>query len=128
MSTLIDRELFLAELITRFPEVAASIGEIEAGLLHPEMGVVSNTTRVAIKSNDWQTVAAHFEFISEMFAGGSEEVRNAVYVSYLENVLLGETEPQFTRARSMLPHVLSEAMSELEVHFERLLHAKRADA
>jgi hypothetical protein len=128
MPTPIDRECFLKALAKRFPEVAANISDIEAGLLQPEMGVVSIATRNAIGENDWQTVAAHFEFIAELFAGGSEAIRNAVCVSYLENILLGETEPQFARARSMLPHVLSEGMAELEAHFERLSRASRTGA
>ncbi len=124
----IDRELFLKALTERFPEVAVRIGELESGLLHPEMGVVSDATRSAIEAGNWQAVAAHFCFVSEVFAAGNEAVRNAVYVSYLENVLLGETAAQFLSARTMLPPVLADAMIQLEAHFERLTRANRNNA
>jgi hypothetical protein len=119
----IDREAFLVALAARFPDIAGNISDIESGLLHPEMGVVSDATRVAIAARDWETVAAHFQFISEVFAGGNDAVRNAVYVSYLENVLLGESSSEFAEARSILPPLLSHAMLELEEHFEELSHA-----
>lgn len=44
---------------------------------------------------------------------------------YLENVLLGETSSDFKKARAMLPPVLSQAMAELEAHFERLANVQQ---
>jgi hypothetical protein len=120
----IDRETFLQVLATRFPEIAENIGELESGLLHLEMGVVSNATREAITAENWQTVAVHFSFIAEVFAHGNEAIQNAVYVSYLENVLLGEASTEFATARAMLPPALAEAIVQLEAHFEMLAHAK----
>ncbi len=121
----IDREAFLQALTARFPEIAASINDIESGLLHPEMGVVSHATRSAIAAHNWEVVKAQFEFIGEIFVSANDAVRNAVYVSYLENVLLGETSFDFKKARAMLPPVLSQAMAELESHFERLANAQQ---
>jgi hypothetical protein len=125
MPTSIDREAFLQALTTRFPKIAANISDIESGLLHPEMGVVSHTTRAAITAHDWEAVKEQFEFIGEIFVGANEAVRNAVYVSYLENVLLRETSSEFKKARAMLPPVLSHAMVELDAHFESLANAQQ---
>ena len=127
-SPLVDRERFLAALSERFPEVASSITDIEAGLLHPEMSVVSHATRRAIEKQDWQVVQAHFQFLDRIFSNGNEAVRNAVYVSYLENVFLGETAEHFLAARAMLPEMLSTALTELEAHLKMLAHARRIDA
>ena len=121
----IDREAFLQALTERFPEIAASISDIESGLLHPEMGVISHATRSAIAAHKWEAVKEQFEFIGEIFVGANDAVRNAVYVSYLENVFLGETSSDFKMARAMLPPVLNHAMSELEAHFERLANAQQ---
>ena len=107
--TPIDRELFLTALAERFPEVSARISDLESGLLHLEMGVVSAATCSAIEAGNWQAVAAHFGFVGEVFSAGDDAVRNAVYVSYLENVLLGETATPFLSARAMLPPVLNTA-------------------
>ena len=121
----IDREAFLQALNARFPAIAASISDIESGLLHPEMGIVSHVTRSTITAHNWEAVKEQFEFIGEIFVGANDAVRNAIYVSYLENVLLGETSSDFQKARAMLPPVLSQAMVELEAHFERLANAQQ---
>ena len=125
ISPTIDQEAFLQALATRFPEIAENITEIESGLLHLEMAVVSHATHEAIEAKDWQTAAAHFSFIGEVFIRGNEAIENAVCVSYLENVFLGETSAKFASARAMLPPVLAAALVQLEAHFEALAHAKR---
>ena len=124
-SSSIDRQVFLQALATRFPEVAENITDIESGLLHPEMAVVSHATQEAIGTESWQTVAAHFSFIAEVFADGNAAIKNAVCVSYLENVFLGEASINHLSARAMLPPALAVALAELENHFESLSHAKR---
>ena len=44
----IDRERFIALLNEQFPEVAAKIDDISAGLLHLEMATFSRETQAAI--------------------------------------------------------------------------------
>jgi hypothetical protein len=104
------------------PEVSANISDIESGLLHPEMGVVADATRAAIDSREWTTVDVHFRFIDRVFTNGDAAVRNAVYVSYLENVLLGESASEFNEARTKLPQQLEQALCDLEAHFEIIFH------
>ena len=130
MSTLgaIDREAFLQALVARLPEIARSITENECGLLHMEMAVVSHATHEAIEAQNWNTLETHFSFISEVLQRGTEAVQNAVYVSYLENVFLGETKLEFACARAMLPPALAGALAKLEAHFEVLACAKPGDA
>ena len=108
----------------RFPEIAANISEIESGLLHPEMAVVSQATQEAVAAENWGTVASHFAFVEEVFVGADEAVKNAIYVSYLENLFLGETSANHLSARALLPFTLAQALLELEAHFEMLSHAK----
>lgn len=121
----VDRDAFLRALAGRFPSIAQSIGDLERGLLHAEMGVVSDATRTEIAVRNWESVKEHFSFIAEVFVAADDAVRNAVYVSYLENVLLGETAEHFAQARAMLPPVLVQAMAELEEHFEKLARYRR---
>lgn len=120
--SLIDRSVFLRLLHECLPEVSANISDIESGLLHPEMGVVADATRAAIDSREWTTVDVHFRFIDRVFTNGDDAVRNAVYVSYLENVLLGESASEFNEARTKLPQQLEQALCDLEAHFERIFH------
>jgi len=124
-SPTIDRKAFLQALATQFPEIAENIGEGESGLLHLEMAAMSHATLEAIEARSWNSVAAHFSFIDEVFASGNEAVQNAVYVSYLENIFLGEASAEFANARAMLPPTLAAGLVRLEAHFEKLAHAKR---
>jgi len=116
----VDRELFLELLNKRFPKVYADIDEIDSGLLHLEMAVFSHATSRAIEEMSWREVSKHFDFISDIFSRGTPEIQNAVTVSYLENVFIGEGSPRISKARSMLPHALSISLVELENHFEML--------
>lgn len=84
--TPIDRDRFVALLAERFPEVAAQIGDIAAGLVHCEMDTVQRATNAAIRSGDLPTVLAHFEFVDEVIRGADAAVENAVIVSYLEGL------------------------------------------
>ena len=123
--TSIDSDGFLQALAKRFPEIAANIDEVDSDLLHLEMAAVSHATQEAVNAQRWETVASHFAFIEEAFAGGTEEIKNAVYVSYLENIFLGESSSSHMSVRAMLPPELAKALVELQAHFQMLSHAKR---
>jgi hypothetical protein len=122
---LVDRAHFIELLNERFPSVYADITDLESGLLHMEMGVLSQATRLAIEEERWKDVAEHYDFIAKVFSRANADVNNAVYVSYLENVLLGEESSKFSQARRMLPDTLKCALVELEKHFDML--AKQAE-
>jgi len=122
----IGRDDFVREFQARFPEIAADIGDIEDGLLHLEMAVLSHATNGAVVEGRWSAVAEHFAFTSEIFARGNADLRNAVAVSYLENVFIGESSASFVFARSMLPVNLAVEMDLLEAHFAMLANAQSA--
>ena len=48
------------------------------------------------------------------------DVENAIYVSWLENVFLGDERPEFLASIARLPARLAEGLRELEKHFESL--------
>lgn len=122
-SRLINRNEFLRALAIRFPEIARNISGIETGLLHLEVAAVAHATLRAVTEQRWETVESHFVFINEIFADSDESVKNAVYVSYLENVFLGESSINLINARKLLPVSLGKALSELEAHFGMLSNA-----
>ena len=124
VSTPIDRDCFLRALAKRFPEIAVNIDEIDSGLLHLEIAVVSRATHEAVRAQRWEMVASHFAFMEEVFAGGNEAIKNAVCVSYVENIFLGETSVGHVHARAMLPPELATALAELEAHFQMLSHGQ----
>ena len=116
----VDYGEFIKRLEVRYPQVFSAISDIERGLLHCEMAVLARTTSKAIECGDMATVTDHFAFMEEVLASSDPHVENAVYVSYLENVFLGEDSAEFLVARSKLPARLAKALDQLERHFEAL--------
>ena len=88
--------------------------------VHLGMAALSQLTREAIYVSDWQEVQKLFLLVNTVFLDADEHVKNAVFVSYLENVLLGETDARFLEARAMLPPRLARAILQLEAHFKWL--------
>ena len=71
------------------------------------------------------TITRHFALMERVLSSAASDVENAVHVSYLENIFLGEDRPAFLAARQNLPPRLARGLIELEQHFENLArHAK----
>lgn len=115
-----NREQFLTGVEVLFPESFAKIEDIEDGLLHLEMADFSRTTMEAIKCGQTELVLAHLNFISGLFNRANSDLENAIYVSYLENIFLGELDREVEAARLLLPENLVIALTDLEKHFENL--------
>jgi hypothetical protein len=101
------------------------VDDDDRSLLHIEMAGFARLTCRAIDNGDERSMCAHFDFIEAVLSKAAPDVENAIYVSYLENIFLGEQPPAILRARAALPARLSVALSELERHF-RLLNANAA--
>jgi hypothetical protein len=123
---LINREEFLRRLTDRFPGVAAGIDDIDQGLLHLEMSAFARVTADAIDGRDRAQAMKFLEFAEEILAAADAAVENAIHVSYLENIFLGD-EPLRVEARAWLPPRLAKGLVELEQHFERLSQASARD-
>ena len=111
---------FVRRLELRFPSVAAALDSDERSLLHLGMAAFARATRAAIAAGQESVFLDHFGFADELLQNASPELENAVVVSYLENVFLGDTEIPVERARLKLPLRLEGALSQLERHFRRL--------
>jgi hypothetical protein len=116
----IDRARFIALLHEQFPEVAAKIEDISAGLLHLEMATFSRETQAVIDARDNETVKRHFRFVDEVFRDADPEVENAVNVSYLENLRFDGRKAGPTRTRGLLPLRLHQALVDLEEYLVKL--------
>ena len=98
----IDHQVFIQMLTDKFPSIAATIDEMDRGLLHLETGRFADATRAAIEAGDLETVAQHFRFVDEVLARADSDVENAIAVSYLEHLDLPLDDPKHIRARCML--------------------------
>ena len=118
--TAIDYKSFITLLKCEYPDVHAEIDDIAEGLLHLEKSVLAHSTERAIAAANWAVVASHLKFIETLLIRANEELRNAVAVSYFENVFLGLPSERMREAREMLPPTLAMELIELESHFEKL--------
>lgn len=110
---------FASRLMLYFPEVAINIDEDDFGILHLEMGELKLATRAAIIRGEWYTIRKHFNFVADLYGTGGPELRDAIRVSYLGNLLYGENSNNHERARAMLPASLSFVLRNLERHYKR---------
>jgi hypothetical protein len=110
------REEFLAELFERFPGLEYKQDPTVKGLLHCEMGWFSHKTSEAIEIRAFRGVRHHFEFVDHTLERATDELGNAIMVSYLENVSALNT-PGTRHARNLLTPRLAALVASLEGHF-----------
>ncbi len=92
------REEFLARLAADFPDVVAGFGPYSAGLLHCEVADFRRATERAMDAGQLWKAERHFRLVEELLAVAGPELRNALEVSYLEDLALGEWTPARHRA------------------------------
>jgi hypothetical protein len=87
------RTEFLARLAAHFPNVIASFGQYSSGLLHCEVADFRRATERAADAGRLWEVEQHFRLVEELLAVADAELRNALEVSYLEDLALGDCTP-----------------------------------
>jgi hypothetical protein len=80
----------LSRLAAEFPDVIAQIDRYAAGLLHCEVAAFRRATEQAMDAGRLWEAERHFRFVEQMLAVACPELRNALEVSYLEDLALGE--------------------------------------
>lgn len=101
------REQFLAELGAEFPDVVSQIRPDESGLLHCEVGAFRRVTESAMDGGRLWTAERHFRFVERVLREASPDVRNALEVSYLEDLAFGElTAARYKAVRERMPRTL----------------------
>lgn len=116
---------FIYQLMSEFPEIAARIDESDFGILPLEIGVMTLATKEAINRFGLHTVSMHFAFMGKLFDCANKELKDAIQIAYVENLLLGETSPAYAAARFLLPRYLGIALKQSESHF-KLINSFRA--
>jgi hypothetical protein len=121
----IDHPRFIALLAERFPEIAASVDPCSRGLLTLEMAALGCATQAAIDAQDTATVRRHFEFVDEVCRDATPNVKNAVSVSYLEDLRFEGRKAAPAKARQLLTPRLRQALADLEDYLARLFENRR---
>ena len=103
----VGRDEFLSRLSAEFPEVVGGFGPYSAGLLHCEVADFLRASERAMDSGRLWEAERHFRLVAEMLTAAGPELRNALEVSYLEDLALGEFTPARHRAiRERMPETL----------------------
>ncbi len=118
--TVMGRADFIHHVILHFPEVSSRIEEDDFGILHLEIGAMKLATREAILGYEFHTVRRHYSFISYLFEHADKELQDAIRVSYLEMLFIGEETPEYEHARGLLPKNLAEVLKKLELRYALL--------
>jgi hypothetical protein len=124
MAKPIDHARFVALLAERYPAVAADIDKCARGLLHLEMHALALAAQAAISDEDKAAVRGYFAFIGEVFRLATPDVRNAVFVSFLECMGFDGRHGKRIGAREMLSPQLQAGLRGLEEYNAELFRRK----
>lgn len=116
---LVNRADFMQQITLYLPEVAALIEESDFGIVHLEVGAVCIATKKAIAKRDFATVRQHLSLIADVFDRAESELYDAIRVSYLEALFLGETTTARMEARRMLSRPMENTLRHAELELDR---------
>ena len=116
---LIKRTDFMKMVTLYLPEVTARIEESDFGVVHLEIGAMKLATKDAFARSDFATVRKHLFLIADLFDRADAELFDAIRVSYLEAIFLGETSAAHIVARGMLSNAMENALRQAESRLEK---------
>jgi hypothetical protein len=109
--SLLGRDEFLARLRADFKDVVDSITPGEAGLLHCEVGRLLSATERAMDEGHLYTAQSHFLLVAEFLPRADDYLKNALEVSYLEDLALGECTPaRYKAVKERMPRHLRQIL------------------
>jgi hypothetical protein len=89
---------FLDLLAAEFPDVADEIRGEGDDLLHLDTATFRRATERAMDAGQFWAAEQHFRFVERVMNDAAPDVENALGVSYIEDLALGECTPQRYRA------------------------------
>ena len=101
----IDRSRFLHEVKARWPELREPINA-EQGLLHLAMAVVRRFAQGLIDGGRERGLAECYAFIDSCYRDGNAGLRNAIDVSFVEDLSFAEGKRSRRRGFDLLPATL----------------------
>lgn len=114
----VNEAKFLELALAEFPSLGEEFAEVE-GLFHFQMAAFSRLAKVAINRNDLVTLKRCYALLEEVAKSATFGVKNAIHVSFLENIDF-ESSPYGAEAKRLLPPLLSKMLAELEAHWQQI--------
>jgi hypothetical protein len=103
----VNREEFLSRLLAQFPEVFAEIKPSEKDLLHCEVAAFRLATENAMDTGHHWAAELHFRFVEQLLKEANPELRNALEISYLEDLALGKYTPmRYQAVKERMPKTM----------------------
>ena len=116
---LIRRGDFMQLVTLYLPEVVAYLEESDFGIAHLEIGAMKLATKDAFARSDFATVRKHLFLIADLFDRADAELYDAIRISYLEAIFLGDTSAAHIVARGMLSNAMGNALRQAELRLEK---------
>lgn len=116
---LVRRADFIKQMTLFLPEVAARIEESDFGFVHLEVGAMRIATLDAFARSDFASVRRHMQLAADLFDRADAELYDAIRVSWLEALFLGETSAAHIAARGMLSRPMENALRQAELRLEK---------
>ena len=117
-----DATEFEELVLSRFPNLRKDFEEWE-GSLHLQVSKFWRFTQSAIEARSLGVVSECFEIATYALSEGNDELRNAIYVSYLEHLDLRSEAGKY--AANLMPPKLEEARCAILDYDEELLGNRR---
>lgn len=105
---------FMQLLALHLPEVAEHVDESDFGYIHLEVGVLKLASRSAILSRNMSDMLRHLILVRDLLGRADQTLHDALRVSYLEALFLGESGAETIAARGMLPRVMEDMLRKAE--------------
>lgn len=115
---LVKRADFIKQITLYLPEVAARIEESDFGIVHLEVGTLRLATREAFARSDFAAVRKHMQLAADLFDRADAELYDAIRVSWLEALFLGETSAAHIAARGLLSKPMENVLRQAELRLE----------
>lgn len=109
-----NREKFLDKLEEEFPDAYSTIDEYEKGALHCEMGAFRvYIEKKMIDGGEWYCEKA-FRFIEKCLAESDSDLKNAIEVSFIEDLALGDqNDITYKIVKERAPKIIREKMRDI---------------
>jgi hypothetical protein len=110
---------YFEELIRQFPELKKEIDDLD-DLNHVKMEVFSRYTNLQIQKRNSKEFMRCLMFQESMIDLMNDAIENALYVSYIESLLLGQYSVQMKKKVATMPPKFKEKYGEYATNYYNL--------
>ncbi len=116
-----DANHFFLKLIKEFPALEKEVCEEDPAMVHRRMEIFAAYTVQQIKDNQVQELAKCFRFQESAVDQMDADLKNALYVSYCETLLLGEVSGKMDLVLPFMGDKLRAVYLDYEKHYRKMV-------